>query len=287
MVESPLARVREARRRSALRWRALPVVVGTSVLLALSTATPASAHDALETAAPAADSTVTETLSGVSLGFTEDLLVIGDDASGFAIQVTDEDDRHYESGCVTLDGPTAGTQIAPGPAGTYEVVWQVVSSDGHPTSGSYTFTYSPAEAGPQSNHTIAPLCGDAWAGTPRDDAAPLPTLSADPAAPIETAAPEVPLETPAAEDTPAPGEDPAASEPPAAGETPAPSDTAAADETPAPGDGDGEDAEAASSAVPLWAIVLGGLAALGLIAAVIVLTLRRSRRLPGENDPTV
>jgi methionine-rich copper-binding protein CopC len=255
--------------RSVRRWfgfgAALCASLGASALLALGAAAPASAHDALESATPAADSTVTDTLSSVALTFSEDLLALGDDTNGFAIQVLDGDDRHYESGCVAVKGPTATTEVATGPAGTYEVVWQVVSSDGHPTSGSYTFEYSPSEPGKQSNHTIAPLCGDAWAGTPTDDSAPLPTLTPDPnAAATRTPAPDVPLETPAG------------SALPSAGETPSATDTAAAD---------GSDTDAASSAVPLWAIALGGIVALGLIGAVIALTLRRSRRLPGESEP--
>jgi methionine-rich copper-binding protein CopC len=231
----------------ARRWlglaAAVPLALAAAVPLALGAAGPASAHDALESAVPAADSTVTDPLSSVALGFSEDLLALAGDTNGFAIQVTDGGDRHYESGCVTVNGPTAGTEVASGPAGTYDVVWQVVSSDGHPTSGSYSFTYSPAEPGPQSALTVAPLCGDVWAGTVQD--------------------------TPAATESPDAADSAAASDAPAASDTPA-------------GDGD---AEAAGTAAPLWAIVLGGIAGLGLIAAVIALTLRRSRRFPGEDDP--
>jgi methionine-rich copper-binding protein CopC len=229
-------------RRSARRWLGIPASLGASVLLALGAAVPASAHDALESATPAADSKVTETLSGVALGFSEDLLALAGDTNGFAIQVTDSDDRHYESGCVSVNGPSASTEVASGPAGTYEVVWQVVSSDGHPTSGSYTFTYAPSQPGKQSALSTAPQCGDAWAGT----------ATAEPSA-SESTSPTETAESPT---------------PDASSDTPAASD--------------GSDADAASSTVPLWAFVLGGIAVLGLIAAVIVLTQRRSRRLPGE-----
>jgi len=263
-------------RRSARRWLGVPASLGASLLLALGVSAPASAHDELRTATPAADSTLTDALSRVELGFSDDLLALGDDMNGFAIEVVDGDDRHYESGCVTVAGPNAATEVASGPAGTYEVTWQVVSGDGHPTSGSYSFAYSPSQPGEQSNHTIAPLCGDAWAGTPvEDDSEPLPTLSADPNAPAETPAPDVPLQTPADGGTPAAD----------GNDTDADADADSTDASDATDSADAEDADAASSDVPLWAIVLGGIAGLGLIAAVIALTLRRSRRFPGEGGP--
>ncbi|MFD3446406.1 copper resistance protein CopC [Microbacteriaceae bacterium 4G12] len=238
---------RLAGRRTFAR-RALGVLgsLGVALPLALGSAAPASAHDALSSATPEADSTVTEALTTVALGFSDDLLALGGDTNSFAIQVLDEGDRHYESGCVAVNGAQATTEVASGPAGTYEVLWQVVSSDGHPTSGSYTFTYEPSEPGPQSGQATAPQCGDDWPGT---------AASATPGEVAATPAPE------------------------------ASADASAATETPAPGD-DGGGPASDGAALPLWAIVLGGIAGLGLLAAIIALTLRRTRRFPGENDPT-
>ena len=237
---------RSTARRASVR-RALGVLgaLGVALPLALGSAAPASAHDALSSATPAADSTVTEALTTVALGFSDELLALGGDTNSFAIQVLDEGDRHYESGCVTVDGATATTEVASGPAGTYEVLWQVVSSDGHPTSGSYTFTYQPSEPGPQSAMATAPQCGDDWAGTAASVSAPGEA--------VETPAPDASAAAPAAEETPAPGED-------------------------------GGDPASDGATLPLWAIVLGGIAGLGLLGAIIALTLRRTRRFPGEGD---
>lgn len=164
--------------------------------LTLGAAGSASAHDSLVASDPASGSTVTLDPGTVSLTFNEPLLALGGETNGFAIVVTAPDGRFQESGCITVADTVASTTVALGAAGTYTVVWQVVSSDGHATSGTYTFTYSPAaDALINPGMDAAPACGEPWAGAlVTAVGTPAPIAVATPAATIGTAVPVVPTE---------------------------------------------------------------------------------------------
>ncbi|MGD8167800.1 copper resistance CopC family protein [Herbiconiux sp. P16] len=215
--------------------------VGVVVLLVIGSAGSASAHDALESSSPAAGDSLTTDPGLVTLGFSDELITIGDDTSGFAIQVVDSEGLHYESGCVAVQGSSIDAPIALGDAGGYVVLWQVVSSDGHPTSGQYEFDYEPSSLdGAHDGLTNSPACGEPWAGEP--DGTPTPTPAAAPA-PIATASTPVP--TAASTDI-----------------------TLTATDAPGP---------ASAPVVPWPLAVLLGLVGLGVVAAIVVLVLRRNR----------
>jgi methionine-rich copper-binding protein CopC len=206
----------------------------------------ASAHDSLASATPGDGDSITADPGSVVLGFTDELLVQpGGTTDGFAVQIVDSEGLHYESGCVTLDGSSVAAPVALGDAGGYQVLWQVVSSDGHPTSGQYGFDYEPASLeGAHDGLTNAPTCGAPWAGEP--DGSPAPTSpAAEPAAP--------------ATDAPAEASAPA---------------TLLATESAGPVSGE---LHPAGAMLPWPVIVLIVLVGLGAIAAIVVLTLRRSR----------
>ena len=212
---------------------------GVVALLVIGSAGAASAHDALESSTPAAGDSLTTDPGLVTLNFSDDLITIGDDTSGFAVQVVDSEGLHYESGCVTVQGTSIDAPIALGLGGGYVVLWQVVSSDGHPTSGQYEFDYEPATRdGAHDGLTNSPACGEPWAGEP--DGTPTPTAVAP--APVATASSPVPVATTDA--------------------------VQAATDAPTP---------ASAPAVPWPVAVLLGVVGLGVIAAVVVLVLRRSR----------
>nr|WP_228509078.1 copper resistance CopC family protein [Herbiconiux sp. VKM Ac-1786] len=204
----------------------------------------ASAHDSLASATPGDGDSITADPGSVVLGFTDELLVQpGGTTDGFAVQIVDSEGLHYESGCVTLDGSSVAAPIALGDAGGYQVLWQVVSSDGHPTSGQYGFDYEPASLeGAHDGLTNPPTCGAPWAGEP-DGATPAA------AAPTEAAA----TDAPAADEAPA---------------------TLLATESAGPVSGE---LQQAGAMLPWPVIVLIVLVGVGVIAAVVVLTLRRSR----------
>ncbi|MBS1697911.1 MAG: copper resistance protein CopC [Actinobacteria bacterium] len=148
------------------RLTALAAALGVGLALATAGTTAASAHDALDSTDPASGSTV-KTLSAVTLTFSADPL--GTDGTA-VIQVIGPDKKYYETACPDLSGPVASSPVALGAAGTYEVLWRVVSSDGHPISGSSTFSYAPdGSATPAAAGSATPACGPAAAestGTP-------------------------------------------------------------------------------------------------------------------------
>lgn len=119
------------------RW--IAIVVG-AVVLTVTAPFPAAAQDGVSSS-PAADSTVTTELQTVSLTFSDELVDIGGSNGEFEIRVVGPDGRYYNLGCAQLEGETALTSVALGESGSYEVTWQVVSSDERPPSGSFEFVY--------------------------------------------------------------------------------------------------------------------------------------------------
>lgn len=99
---------------------------------------PAAAHDSLVESNPAADSTVETLPDTLTLTFSAEV-VDGDGATEIA--VTDAAGDSVTDGPATVDGAVV-TQplVAQADAGTYKVLWKIVSSDGHVTSEAFEFT---------------------------------------------------------------------------------------------------------------------------------------------------
>ena len=80
---------------------------------------------------------------------------------------------YYGDGCVTIVGSRAEAEAELGEPGEYRVDWQAVSVDGHPISGTYSFTWQPAEGQPRAEGTREkPDCGGTvsyGSGTPAAD----------------------------------------------------------------------------------------------------------------------
>jgi len=106
-------------------------------------AMPAAAHDGLVESTPTAGKTLTALPAAFSVTMNEDLLDLEGEGSGFGLLVRDVDGLYYGDGCVTVDGPTMSAGAVIGEPGEYTVIWQVVSSDGHPISDEFTFTWAP------------------------------------------------------------------------------------------------------------------------------------------------
>lgn len=144
-------------RSSRPRVSLLIAAIAVASVLALPTA--AAAHDSIVSSDPEAGSTVTTELDSVSLVFSDELLDLGDANGAFAIQVVGPDDRYYNLDCVDREGDAASTAVALGESGRYEVTWQVVSSDGHPTSDSFDFTYEKPTDVDAATGAETPPCG--------------------------------------------------------------------------------------------------------------------------------
>lgn len=156
--------------RTSIRYSATLAAL-TTVAVLFGAAPTATAHDALASSAPAADETVATALDQVQLNFNEAPLA-GFDA-GIAIAVLDPAGTDISTGNVVIEGATLTKSITPTTAGSYQVLWQTVSVDGHPISGQYTYTYT-VEPAPLSATT-----------TPQETSTPSPT----PATSTSTAAP--------------------------------------------------------------------------------------------------
>ncbi|MCU1407687.1 MAG: copper resistance protein CopC [Glaciihabitans sp.] len=150
----------------------------------LGLASPAQAHNYLVASTPAAGETLTELPEEFSITTNEALLDLGGEGSGFGLQVKDADGLYYGDGCVSVTDATMSTPAAIGAAGTYTVIWQVVSADGHTVDDEFTFTWAPiAETPVSAGSSSAPVCGttpdSSATAAPEGDTPDAPTAAAD------------------------------------------------------------------------------------------------------------
>jgi copper resistance protein C len=139
------------------------LVVASAALVALP-AMPASAHNYLVASSPAEGEVVTEQPGVISLETNDELL---DVEGGAVIQVQGPDGRYYGDGCTEVVGVSAQTIAQLGTPGAYTVTWRVVSTDGHPISGAWSFDWQPAEGVTLGEGSPEPgVCGDVAVSTP-------------------------------------------------------------------------------------------------------------------------
>jgi copper transport protein len=101
-------------------------------------------HATLLRSTPAANSHVAKPPETIRLVFSEQIVpelshvtIIGPDAKPVVLPVaTDPHDVH-----------TLVARVGPSPAGRYEVIWHVLSADGHPVGGTFEFTADAGSAG--------------------------------------------------------------------------------------------------------------------------------------------
>ncbi|MEU7908669.1 copper resistance CopC family protein [Actinoplanes sp. NPDC049118] len=107
-----------------------------AALLAVLTAGPAWAHNALVEAEPSKDAKLTAAPEQVRLRFLQKL-----DEDRTTIAVTDAEGRKVPASEPKADGKAGSITFAePLPNGVYTVTYGVVSQDGHPVRGTYSFT---------------------------------------------------------------------------------------------------------------------------------------------------
>lgn len=131
--------------------RSLITAMATLLLgagLTLAVATPAQAHDELVSSYPEASSTITGSPAEITLSFSGELIAGMQSA---AVEVIAPDGQNIATDAPSEDGTSITQHLAPNPqAGLFTVRWKVVSSDGHPISGEYTYTVAPTDAVPSS-----------------------------------------------------------------------------------------------------------------------------------------
>jgi len=153
-------------RRPAVAALAAAGALGLALVGAVGAAAPASAHNVVVGTAPATGSTVTEAPETVDVTFDDVVLDLSAEGSSTVVTVTDADGADHATGCPTTQDRTVSVPVSLGAAGEYTVDWRIVSADGHPTSGEFTFTYDPPE-GAATSAAPAPEgtpCGSSAAG---------------------------------------------------------------------------------------------------------------------------
>jgi copper resistance protein C len=166
--------VREPRTRRLAAALAAAALGGVALLLG---AAPAAAHNTLSGSTPADDSTVTDPVTEVVLEF--DQAVQSDFAQA---AVLGADQTPYGSGEPVVDGRTVTQAVEPLPDGRFDVSYRVVSADGHPVSGTVSFTVTGQAAPPPvETPTAEPTTAAVPQPTPAtEDTAPVPAAEADP-----------------------------------------------------------------------------------------------------------
>jgi methionine-rich copper-binding protein CopC len=150
--------------------------------LVLAAATPASAHNNVVESTPTEGQVLTELPEQWQIITNDTLLYVGNDAV-FGLWVRDAEGVFYGDGCLDVNGRGMSTTAAIGAAGDYDLVYQLVSADGHPLTGEIPFEWAPSEATPVSSGSREPTrCG--FEPSPSEAASPPPVT--EPAAPDDT-----------------------------------------------------------------------------------------------------
>lgn len=140
--------------------------------IGLVAAPPASAHDQLISSNPTDGQRFSVAPSTISLTFSAKLLSLG-----FEVRVVDAASKNWSKGSAVQTGDSLNQALSVGmPDGEYQVRWRVVSSDGHPINGSFSFlvgkdakagsipdTVAQQEAAPSGVASTAESAGDSSA----------------------------------------------------------------------------------------------------------------------------
>ncbi|WP_236147644.1 copper resistance CopC family protein [Mycolicibacterium sp. CH28] len=146
-------------------------VVATLIALAFLPwgAGVAAAHTALVGSDPAGDAQISTPVTAVVLTFSENI------NPAFANVVVRSADGHdWVAGQAIVEGPRLTAEVGPQrlPNGAYTVGYRVVSADGHPVSGSYSFTIvGPANQPPPPTPSASPAPSTTTAPPPAEAAA--------------------------------------------------------------------------------------------------------------------
>lgn len=127
--------------------------------LALAISQPANAHDELVSQSPAQGDTVSAGVIDIRLEFSDPPLAL-EDGSGNEIFVTGPNGAIKYAGCLPIEGNFGVLTADLDQVGTHTVAWRVVSSDGHPISGEFTFDIENSSGYVSDAEFIYPDCGN-------------------------------------------------------------------------------------------------------------------------------
>ncbi len=120
------------------------LVALAGVVLALSMASPAAAHAELTSTSPENGAHVAEPPAEIRMVFTEGINLLDD-----GIRLVDDTGATMRTPTPGIEGHTVVWPMPPGLSdGAYTVSWNVVSSDGHPVAGAFSFAVGTASVAP-------------------------------------------------------------------------------------------------------------------------------------------
>jgi copper resistance protein C len=123
-------------------------------------AAAAQAHDVLEATDPANGSTVRTVPAKIGLTFDHTPIAIGT-----IVRVQDATGTDQADGPVAIvDNHVTQAVKTDAPNGKYTVIWRVVSSDGHPIEGTFTFTAGAANPTATATPSTPPAAAGTGAG---------------------------------------------------------------------------------------------------------------------------
>ncbi|GAA1252570.1 hypothetical protein GCM10009633_26180 [Janibacter melonis] len=258
---------------SALR---ASLVACVAAVLALAGALPASAHAALVRSSPTSGSTLTAVPPEVALTFNEAI------DPQFTSVTVKSGSTTASTGKPTVEGPTVYQSLDPRmDEGTYTVSYRVTSADGHPVSGSYTFTYKssggedPEPSGSSTSEpsttssTSEPSTSSTSEPSSSSTSEPSPT-STTTSSSSSTSSTSSTSDTPSSSSTTTPSET-----------TTEPSTTSSSPSTDEPVE---STADGAQDGTPWWVWLLVALGGLALLGALVAYLRGRSERQDDEYD---
>jgi hypothetical protein len=131
--------------------KALLTLAFTAVAM-LGMATPALAHNVLISTDPGKGASLDAGPSKITLTF--DAPVQGGDIN--QVSVLGPNNTQWAEGAVQINSNVLTAAVRPlGPAGTYTVGYRILSADGHPVEGDYTFTLTKAGNGTPATASAA------------------------------------------------------------------------------------------------------------------------------------
>lgn len=263
---------------SALR---ASLVACVAAVLALAGALPASAHAALVRSSPTSGSTLTAVPPEVALTFNEAI------DPQFTSVTVKSGSTTASTGKPTVEGPTVYQSLDPRmDEGTYTVSYRVTSADGHPVSGSYTFTYkssggedpepsgsstskTPTTSTPSTSSTSEPSTSSTSEPSSSSTSEPSST-STTTSSSSSTSSTSSTSDTPSSSSTTTPSET-----------TTEPSTTSSSPSTDEPVE---STADGAQDGTPWWVWLLVALGGLALLGALVAYLRGRSERQDDEYD---
>lgn len=135
-----------------------------AALAILGVAGPASAHDQLLSTSPKDGAVVATVPDEVTLTFSDLVMDAGGEAN--QVRILDSSCRPIDAGDATIADNVVTQRITQPATGPVTVQWRVVSRDGHPVSGEFSFTVGDGPAAsPSCAAAAAPTTPDSGGGS--------------------------------------------------------------------------------------------------------------------------